>query len=307
MPHWMTKIDRSTGFFISKYGQPYRWLCLRLALNLTIALFVLTAVDMIYPREFMIWPMYWMEFIIGFSLTYFDYLRCRDRLGPMNRRPTRVATTQGFTIVGLFAVWSLGYFAVQSVVNPATAHTLPMPFDNRIPFIEYFTLPYVALYPMFFVPLLLIREPKAFDRLVTAYVACFVTCWFVFLTYPVHIERPSFEVTNFSFWVMSVIYSADNAVNCFPSIHASMTLLAGLILWHYHRVYGAIGIALAALISVSTLFIKQHYVMDIVFSTVLGYAVYHAFYVYEIDNRMAGWWETAKERGNDWIGRLTSD
>ncbi|MCB9489972.1 MAG: phosphatase PAP2 family protein [Deltaproteobacteria bacterium] len=139
----------------------------------------------------------------------------------------------------------------------------------------------------------------------TAYVACFVTCWFVFLTYPVHIERPSFEVTNFSFWVMSVIYSADNAV-MLPSIHASMTLLAGLILWHYHRVYGAIGIALAALISVSTLFIKQHYVMDIVFRPfwVMPSTMPLRLRDRQPHGRMV---ETAKERGNDWIGRLTSD
>ncbi|MCB9489973.1 MAG: hypothetical protein H6684_14670 [Deltaproteobacteria bacterium] len=160
MPHWMTKIDRSTGFFISKYGQPYRWLCLRLALNLTIALFVLTAVDMIYPREFMIWPMYWMEFIIGFSLTYFDYLRCRDRLGPMNRRPTRSQRRRASqsSAYSPFGRWAISPF------NRSSIRPRPTPSDalrQQHSVHRYFTLPYVALYPMFFVPLLLIREPKA--------------------------------------------------------------------------------------------------------------------------------------------------
>lgn len=63
-------------------------------------------------------------------------------------------------------------------------------------------------------------------------------------------------------------------MNCFPSLHISVAFIAALSCWKQDRVAGGAAFALASLITVSTFFVKQHYVVDAVAGIALATGVW---------------------------------
>jgi hypothetical protein len=90
-------------------------------------------------------------------------------------------------------------------------------------------------------------------------------------------SRPDLVVDSFSTFALSIVYSADNSWNCFPSMHVAMSLLASLTILEVHRIRGIFATLLTVLIAASTVLIKQHYVMDLVAGMVITLAVYFLF------------------------------
>ena len=83
--------------------------------------------------------------------------------------------------------------------------------------------------------------------------------------------RPS--VTNTDIWatILSWIYTFDKPHNLFPSTHISLSFMSTLIL-HKKAAY-----IWFILIAFSTLFVKQHYILDILGGLVvggIGYLIY---------------------------------
>jgi membrane-associated phospholipid phosphatase len=75
---------------------------------------------------------------------------------------------------------------------------------------------------------------------------------------------------------VALLYRLDPPYNLFPSLHLSMALLAGLAAWKASRRYGATALAGVALIGVSTLTVKQHFIADGVAGIALAAVVYTA-------------------------------
>jgi membrane-associated phospholipid phosphatase len=74
-----------------------------------------------------------------------------------------------------------------------------------------------------------------------------------------------------------VIYDSDVEHNCLPSLHVAQVYLAALSCNLVHRGVGKAALAWATLVALSTLFTKQHYVLDVVAGFALGLAAYLAF------------------------------
>ena len=95
-------------------------------------------------------------------------------------------------------------------------------------------------------------------------------CYFFLQSY---IERPALTGDDTFSRMIRDVYDGDQPYNDFPSLHASLSTLVAV---HWLRVDRRVGtfVALwAALIVLSTVFVKQHYVADLVAGALLAFAV----------------------------------
>jgi membrane-associated phospholipid phosphatase len=115
-----------------------------------------------------------------------------------------------------------------------------------------------------------------------------------FLLYPTIAPRPAHVIdAGFGAWGLRFLYSADPPYNCFPSLHVAHSLLSALTCHRVHKKVGLVATLCAALVALSTLFTKQHYVLDVVAGMLLGIAAYAVFLrdipreTPELDRRLA--------------------
>ena len=145
--------------------------------------------------------------------------------------------------------------------------------DSAIPVVPVFVVPYNSLQPYIYATLILflLLRTKYFQSACLA----MITVWFISYGFYYFLQseviRPVLTATDvFSRAVMNV-YAGDNPYNDFPSLHTSLSTILAL---HWMRVNKTIGIILGiwtALIVASTLFIKQHYIADMLFGLVLAF------------------------------------
>ena len=74
--------------------------------------------------------------------------------------------------------------------------------------------------------------------------------------------------------ILGLVHSIDRPVNCFPSHHISTATTTALAVWRQNSRWGIVFGALAALISISTLFVKQHFVIDVVGGLAIAWLTY---------------------------------
>jgi len=82
---------------------------------------------------------------------------------------------------------------------------------------------------------------------------------------------------GFFAWSLQFIYHFDRPYNCFPSLHVGYAVLAALTCYRIHRGWGIAALVYAALIGISTLYTKQHYIVDVVAGALLAYVAYLVF------------------------------
>lgn len=177
-------------------------------------------------------------------------------------------------------IQSIFYFLVQIIVkNP---HVISSPIDSHIPFLPIFVYPYIFWYLMLIIVPFMIYEYdkellKKYDQL---FMICSSFCILIFLIYPTTIERANFAVNGLSSFIVNIIYTADNqALNCFPSIHALDSMLFMMFLSNNKRIpkwFRLFITILSILVILATIFIKQHVIYDIIGSfiiLVIGYII----------------------------------
>lgn len=157
-------------------------------------------------------------------------------------------------------------------------HTVQCALDGLIPFNEWFFIPYIFwfVYLIGGLAYTFFRDVGAFRRMM----------WFIILTYGVSLViymlwptqqllRPAAFprdniMTQFAAW----FYAFDTNTNVCPSIHVLGAMAVPVGLWDCGRFraagWRAAFCAMSTLISLSTLFVKQHSVVDVITAGALG-------------------------------------
>ena len=159
--------------------------------------------------------------------------------------------------------------------NPTNAHTLATTLDDRIPFIAVSVWAYLWVLLSALLPLFVVRCSDLFRRTAIGYAIVIAISLVFFTVFPVtsiplRVPRTMLDVSRFSDWAVSLLYSVDPPYNLFPSLHLSMATLAALSVWKARKscgvaVFLSVGFASA---SVSTL--KQHCLVDVLGGVALG-------------------------------------
>jgi membrane-associated phospholipid phosphatase len=128
---------------------------------------------------------------------------------------------------------------------------------------------YGGVYTAFLLPCFVVRCERLFRRVALGFLCVLFASYASFVLFPVTAKgfRPevtSLDTTRFVEWGAALNYTCDPPMNCFPSLHVATIVLASLCAWKADRLVGVGAFALAFVISLSTLFVKQHYVADVV-------------------------------------------
>lgn len=174
----------------------------------------------------------------------------------------------------LLAVQGAIYFFCQYAAKHP--HYVGGALDQKIPFIPAFIFLYLSWFP------LLIGAPFLYARYAAsscaeylgAIVAMIAICIVVYLVYPTIIERPEPpESRGLVRFLVASTYSVDRkSVNCIPSIHCTVSFLN--IYFAFACLNVPLILKLVMLvwclgICASTLLVKQHAIIDIVWAAVL--------------------------------------
>ena len=156
-----------------------------------------------------------------------------------------------------------------------------------IPFCEYFIVPYLLWfgYVAWAVGYFYFKNKDEYFKL-CAMLFTGMTVFLVISTiYPNgHYLRPAyFEHNNIFIQMVKWLYATDTPTNLFPSVHVFNSIAVNIAVWHSDNFkknkavrYGSA--VLMVLIILSTMFLKQHSVFDVVTGMVLAVFMYSVVY-----------------------------
>ena len=170
-------------------------------------------------------------------------------------------------LFGAFIFQTLIYFITKLFQNNPVY--LNNAIDDRIPFIPSFVIFYVMWYLfLILIPLLILKyNKKVFDKYIVVSIVYAILEGIIFILFPTTMNRQPLVVTDISTWVVDIIYKVDTPVcNLFPSAHCAFSILFIISILDVKEVkkeYKILIIISSLLIILSTLFIKQHVVIDV--------------------------------------------
>ena len=160
-----------------------------------------------------------------------------------------------------------------------TQHVPAIGIDGAIPLVPVWSLIYGAVYFFLIVlPVFVVREEEHLRRTIWAYLSVWIPAYICFLAYPTVAPRPE-EVpgTGFGAWGLRLLYDLDPPYNCSPSLHVAHSFVSALTCLRVHRGVGTAAVIGAFLVAMSTLFTKQHYVLDVMAGALMAVAAYAIF------------------------------
>lgn len=166
-------------------------------------------------------------------------------------------------------------------------HVIHVALDDKIPFCEYFIIPYMLwfVYVAWGVAYFFFKNKSEYYKL-CAFLFTGMTIFLVISTvYPNgHYLRPTtFERDNIFVQAVQWLYSTDTPTNLFPSIHVYNSLGINMAVWHSENFkknkpvrYGSSILCISIILS--TMFLKQHSVFDVVTGVVLAAFMFSLVY-----------------------------
>jgi membrane-associated phospholipid phosphatase len=188
--------------------------------------------------------------------------------GGLNRGRLAVTVTCGYV---LFAGT---YLPINLFSVGRAAHQLWLPGETRIPLVPEFEFLYLLTYVL---PLCLVAwlpDARAFRRTGLAFALTIGAAYATYLLFPVYLERPALEVGSLATYLLSLEYH-DPSYNHFPSLHVAISWLVYLACRDVVRLRGVF-LMLVIGISISTVFVKQHYAVDVLAGALLAWGSWAA-------------------------------
>ena len=101
-----------------------------------------------------------------------------------------------------------------------------------------------------------------------------IISYLVFIFYPTYVDRPLITGQDFLSQLVLMIYGSDQAHNALPSGHTYTTLIISIFWSQWQPKLKPLWIAIAVLVLLSTLFTKQHYLLDLLVAGLLVVGTY---------------------------------
>lgn len=166
-------------------------------------------------------------------------------------------------------------------------HIIHMAVDDMIPFVEYFIIPYLLWFAYVAVAVLyfFFKNKNEYYRLCTFLFIGMTVFLIISTVYPNgHYLRPvSFARENICTDLVRRLYETDTPTNLFPSIHVYNSIGVNIAIWHgedfkKHKCIRYGSAVLMISIILSTMFLKQHSVFDVITGIVFSVFMYTLVY-----------------------------
>lgn len=192
-------------------------------------------------------------------------------------------------LVPVYMIFYVISFSLLERHVTADFHLITSPLDKYIPFCELFVVPYYLWF--FYITAVLVyfifynESVREYNQLIFSLGIGMTLFLFISFVYPngLNLRPAEFPRDNFfTGWVGS-LYRTDTPTNVFPSIHVYNSVVACIAVRRCESLRKRRGIqissfVLSVLIILSTVFLKQHSVSDVISAFVLNFVVYAVIY-----------------------------
>lgn len=189
-------------------------------------------------------------------------------------------------MVGYGIFYLICFFLLESREVPI--YVVSCKWDQYIPFCEYFVIPYfywfvyMAFAMVYFV--LLTKNEEESKKFLLNFVAGMTIFLLVSFLYPNgHTLRPELVRDNLCTKIVGLLHSMDTPTNILPSMHVYVTVACSIALLRQKELRRCRGFQTAVwlsgiLIVLSTVFLKQHSVVDVILALLLNLLCYGMIY-----------------------------
>ncbi len=172
-------------------------------------------------------------------------------------------------LLGGWLVYFALYFITEYLIPNNSGTAISCGLDYKIPFCEWFIIPYVGWYALIVVSLLyfMFYNVENFKRLQIFIIVTQITAMIIYIVYPnFQPLRPDvYPRDNFLTDIVALIQSADTNSNVCPSLHVAYSIgIASIWLKEKSAKWWVktLIVIFCILVCLSTVFVKQHSVVD---------------------------------------------
>jgi membrane-associated phospholipid phosphatase len=173
------------------------------------------------------------------------------------------------------------------------ANSLVTDIDRSLPFVKLFAIPYLSWFLFIAAALIYLcfKDRNTYYKTLIVLNVSLIACYLIYYFYQTVVPRPELIGDDILTNLVKLIYNSDMPYNCFPSIHCLTSYIAAKSIKNSSLTYSWIkisAIAMAFMIIISTQFIKQHVVLDIISAIILGEIVFQL--VFKLRGEMVTNW-----------------
>ena len=197
--------------------------------------------------------------------------------------------THKYALAGLYLFVFLAGFGLLELVVKEPKVIIHCPVDDWIPFCEFFIVPYMLWFPYMILAVIYFiffnKNKHEYYQLAFNLMMGMTVFLIVSYVYPnaQHIRPTEFPRDNIFTDIVKWLYSTDTPTNILPSIHVFNSLAIHMSLTNCETLRNkkfikAASFTLTALIIMSTMFLKQHSVIDVCMGATLALFGFLVFY-----------------------------
>ena len=168
-----------------------------------------------------------------------------------------------------------------------TYHPVEVAFDAKIPFCEFFVFPYYFWFAFLFGIHVYtgLYDIPAFKKLMYFIMITYTVTTVIYIVYPTcqNLRPTEFARDNFCVDIVKALYNFDTNTNVCPSLHVIGSFAVLFTTWNCKKLrsfkFQAVLVPLTVLISISTVFLKQHSIVDIYAALILCAVAYPFAYL----------------------------
>lgn len=185
-----------------------------------------------------------------------------------------------FSLIFCFIFNSVLYFGLQVFMKGAKHHDFTSALDRGIPFMPEWSIIYLGCFVFWGANYILAarQETEKWFRFAVADYSSRIVCAFFFIVLPTTNVRPEVVGDGFSQMLMRFVYQMDEASNLFPSIHCLVSWFCFIAIRGRREIpvwYRLFSCVMAVLVFASTLFTKQHVIVDVFGGVILAEVCYY--------------------------------
>ena len=167
-------------------------------------------------------------------------------------------------------------------VNVSPRIILHSRIDDMIPFCKYFVIPYYMWFAFIagFTAYFLFKSPKDYQNVTRYMFTGMILALTIYTILPNGLDlRPQLTDTDLFTHIITMLYRSDTPTNVCPSLHVYNSLAMTAVIcrseaFGRNRKVKIFAIILCIFIILSTLFIKQHSIIDVFFGAVMALVLY---------------------------------
>ena len=176
----------------------------------------------------------------------------------------------------------LGAAAIQAIYGPTsqllTGGIAPrIPLDDLVPLWPMWVVPYALCYPIWlsaFFYAVWKMESRLYRALMAACYLTFSLGILTFILFPTYVGLPTLTGADAFSALLRQLQIAGGTYDALPSGHVYITTLLALFYARWHARLRGLWVSILIVISLSTLFTGQHYILDVVAGLAFGWGGY---------------------------------